>query len=907
MDNAFLFGELGDGRKTGLTCIEVLSCPSIQILPEYETSKEAHGVYQMEMGSLLAQIAKEYLTFSHGGSELSLEYLYVTEPVSSQLYAAKIRLFFIIRAISSSMSMVQRMLDDVAQRFGSLLRAENYAFSSLQGEEVSTLLTGLDITAASAVVREDRIRNLQSPSMPVCFSFDRIGATDCSGRRLINELINAPHCAVSFQLVPAVLTDKENQMLVSCSQMLNNMVRGISDQGTPINISYSSAAPEAETYRYYADQGTNALFRFNIVVFGEQSGVAGLSRMIVQEYAGSTSFRTALKRMPLDADSIAFSNNLCTYPWLVSEETERANQTYGVRQGMYDFSVFQRIPYLATPEEAALFFHLPIGDEVIGEGLSINESHHSRRSFNSGVINSGDFMIGTIRNSHRNDTIGMRYKDFTKHMLVTGTPGSGKTTFLVGLLDRLWHSEQHIPFLVIEPAKNEYRAMIDRIPELQVFTPGKSDISPFIFNPFLPPKNVKLESFRSTLFTAFAAAVSMQTPLDKIFEESILNCYGDFHWFDSYTSDDGGKVFNISDFIACFQKTFESIGYSGDARNIGKAGVVRLKGLEHLFDFYQSIPVEDMLRRPTLIELSSIENSEQKTLIIALVLLSILNYVNANRIGLGELQNIILLEEAHVLMDARSGNQPGEADPAAIAQKLIIRMLAEIRSYGVGMILADQSPRKVGADVVALTDTKLSFRLVEETDRQLIAASTGLNEVQTARLSKLKPGEAMLFFGRLDEPEEIVVPNFREENSVRISIPDEELKQKARYWQDHPDLMKPYPECAYSPTCRLTCDYGTKVIAKEIARRIHRRYLAHPMVTIRQIKAVMTHLSSFVAPELVREQMTDKLLACVRIHLIRLMRYNNVIVSDPSKSPAVSRPITEKDVEIMAGLEEHHA
>lgn len=83
-------------------------------------------------------------------------------------------------------------------------------------------------------------------------------------------------------------------------------------------------------------------------------------------------------------------------------------------------------------------------------------------------------------------------------MLVVGTPGSGKTTFSVGMLDRLW-KEHHIPFLVIEPAKNEYRALVQSIPDLQVFTPGKNFISPFVYNPFVPPKNVKLETYKSTL------------------------------------------------------------------------------------------------------------------------------------------------------------------------------------------------------------------------------------------------------------------------------------------------------------------------------------------------------------------------------------------------------------------------
>lgn len=209
-------------------------------------------------------------------------------------------------------------------------------------------------------------------------------------------------------------------------------------------------------------------------------------------------------------------------------------------------------------------------------------------------------------------------------MLIVGTPGSGKTTFSVGMLDRLW--KQGVPFLVIEPAKNEYRALVQSIPDLQVFTPGKTSISPFAFNPFVLPDNVRLESWKSTLKTAFAAGVSMTTPLDKIFEDTIKNCYADFGWLDTYTSADNGEVFNIVDFIQSFQKTFDNIGYTGEVGNIGKAGVVRLKGLTNLFDNYHSIPIADLLKKPTVIELAAIENSDEKALIIALLLLSILSY-----------------------------------------------------------------------------------------------------------------------------------------------------------------------------------------------------------------------------------------------------------------------------------------
>ncbi|WP_185964949.1 ATP-binding protein, partial [Klebsiella pneumoniae] len=92
-------------------------------------------------------------------------------------------------------------------------------------------------------------------------------------------------------------------------------------------------------------------------------------------------------------------------------------------------------------------------------------------------------------------------------------------------------------------------------------------------------------------------------------------------------------------------------------------------------------------------------------------------------------------EEAHVLLDADTNAGQGDANPSAIAQGLVKRMLAEIRSYGVGLVIADQSPRKVSTDVVALTDIKVAFRLVEAMDRQILADSANMDDVQTKRLA----------------------------------------------------------------------------------------------------------------------------------------------------------------------------
>ena len=257
-------------------------------------------------------------------------------------------------------------------------------------------------------------------------------------------------------------------------------------------------------------------------------------------------------------------------------------------------------------------------------------------------------------------------------------------------------------------------------------------------------------------------------------------------------------------------------------------------------------------------------------------MLSILAYVNANYVGEGGLRNFILLEEAHVLLDAETNaGGEGSANPASIAQGLVKRMLAEIRSYGVGIAIADQSPRKVGIDIVALTDIKVAFRLVERQDKEILADSTSMSELQTNRLAKLKPGEAFLFFNRLDEPEEIITPDYRLNNNISISLADEGIRQLSTYWNDKQDKLRPYPECKLCPYCDVSCDYNRRILAKEVARRIFKKYIGKGCKDIERLKVVLGRISKLIVAELNDEPFSRELLSCVKVYLWRHVKYDS--------------------------------
>lgn len=861
--------RLENGEFAGIGAIEIKTIPHISILESVYSNKTKEEIayqYKLDMQSLISELYQDYKSSL---CDISYELLWLTTPVENQTYKALIRMFMCVRGISASEMELERSINGSLQLIRSSLVNNKYEVESDKCEELQEQIKKCYIEKSVVLHKETKVVNLQNQIIPYSYTADFLHETQLSLDKITNTIIDYPYSVVSFQLTPTVLSNEEKATIEQIGQLLDSLSKGVMELG---NISIPAAQKPAENFNYYSNVKEGSMFRYSISIYSSDIGATNIVSRIFGQLIGVGDNKNSLVQNRLNNISFDSQGDYYLLPWLINQQLDRINSQNDI-WGVKAFANIKRLPLIVTDTEASEFFRLPIGDEHVSAGYKVNESEKSGKTYASNIINGGDIEIGKLRASSKGDTIGFSLKDLSKHMLVVGTPGSGKTTFSISLLDRLW-KEHNIPFLVIEPAKNEYRALIQSIPDLQVFTPGKNFVSPFVFNPFVPPKNVRLETYKSTLKTAFAAGVSMSTPLDKIFEETINNCYSDFRWLDTYTTDNQGKIFNISDFIKCFQETFDEIGYTGDAKNIGRAGVVRLNSLVNLFDNYFSIPIEDMLTKPTVIELAAIENSDQKALIIALLLLSILAYVNANYVGEGELKNIILLEEAHVLLDAETNSGQGDANPSAIAQGLVKRMLAELRSYGVGLMIADQSPKKVGTDVVALTDIKMVFRLVEGVDKDIIANSTGMSDSQSLRMGKLKPGEAFMFFNKLDEPEEIITPNYRLENNISISLSDDGIRMLSRYWNSRQQCLRPYPECEWIQYCSNTCDYNQRVLAREIARRIfNKRVKPYINSNPKIITIVYSKLPEYIKDELNDEKYTEQLLSCVKVHLFRKIKY----------------------------------
>lgn len=219
-----------------------------------------------------------------------------------------------------------------------------------------------------------------------------------------------------------------------------------------------------------------------------------------------------------------------------------------------------------------------------------------------------------------------------------------------------------------------------------------------------------------------------------------------------------------------------------------------------LYDTVNAVHIHDLLSRPTVLELNAISGDEQKALLIALLLIQASLYIKSKGASSGQLTNVILLDEAHILLGGNADGQSGSKAKSSAVQ-LFQKMIAEIRSFGTSVIVADQAPSQVTRNVVANTDIKVAFRLVEKEEREIIANSTGMPDDYMEHLARLQTGEAIVYYSRLASPKIISTPNFREKEGIRLGVSDAEVK--AHVIESYPE--KPFYECRWCGQCKNGC------------------------------------------------------------------------------------------------------
>jgi hypothetical protein len=345
---------------------------------------------------------------------------------------------------------------------------------------------------------------------------------------------------------------------------------------------------------------------------------------------------------------------------------------------------------------------------------------------------------------------------FQKHAFVCGVTGSGKTNTCITILRNM-----DLPFMVVEPAKTEYRQMLNFMPDLEIFTLGSETVSPFRINPFEFTPGGELLTHIDSIKAVFNAAFPMYASMPYILEEAIIGIYRDKGWdlatstnryFKDLHSDEFFDYLpTLQDLYDKIEPIVQSKQYAQEqTMNIQAALLARLsslltgsKGL--MLNTRRSTPISTLLNRKTVLELKNIGDDDEKCFMMGLILSAIYQY-RENSGGIGSpLNHVLLIEEAHRLLRKTAefvspeiGNSRGKA------VETFTNVISEIREYGQGVIIVDQIPSKLTPDVVKNTNIKIIHRTLALDDREYIGSTMNLTEAQDRELCLLEVGQAVI-------------------------------------------------------------------------------------------------------------------------------------------------------------------
>lgn len=362
---------------------------------------------------------------------------------------------------------------------------------------------------------------------------------------------------------------------------------------------------------------------------------------------------------------------------------------------------------------------------------------------------------------------------FTRHAFVTGVTGSGKTNTVFNVLREA--ASAGLPFLVIEPAKTEYRALLndgDAVQNLQVFTLGDEMVSPFRLNPFEVPDGIPVAVHLDLLRSVFTVSFGMWTPLPQVIEICLHRVYADRGWditsnsnrrLDE-TSDRSASFPTLTDLVAKVELVSNELGYeqrvSADIRAALRTRLnsLRAGGKGRMLDTSASVPVDLLLGRPTVLELEHLGDDDDKAFVMGLVLIRLAEHRRVGR-DTDQLQHLLVIEEAHRLLGRAGGARDrAEADVRGKAVETFTNLLSEIRAYGQGAVVVDQVPTKLAPDVVKNTNLKVAHRIVAGDDRAVLGAAMAMDTRQEEVLATLSLGQAAVFVDGEDAPLLLQVP-----------------------------------------------------------------------------------------------------------------------------------------------------
>ena len=359
--------------------------------------------------------------------------------------------------------------------------------------------------------------------------------------------------------------------------------------------------------------------------------------------------------------------------------------------------------------------------------------------------NGESISIGNVYHMHREEEkeVTLDVKALTAHTFITGSTGAGKSTTIYKLLDELamvdvGDSDKTVKFMVIEPAKGEYKNALANDKELKIKVYGTNPkitrllrINPFKF----PSDKIHIYEHLDRLIEIFNVCWPMYAAMPAVLKAAMENAYRAAGWNLIKSENKHGDIFpGFIDVAIEVEKYINRSEYSDENKSNYKGSLLtRLEsltnGINSMIFTADDIDDRELFDKNVIVDLSRVGSGETKSLIMGILVLKLQEYRIAHSDGSdSDLRHVTVLEEAHNLLKRTSTEQSSESSNLlGKSVEMLANSIAEMRTYGEGFIIADQSPGLLDMSVIRNTNTKIIMRLPDFSDRELVGKAAGLS------------------------------------------------------------------------------------------------------------------------------------------------------------------------------------
>lgn len=530
----------------------------------------------------------------------------------------------------------------------------------------------------------------------------------------------------------ATIGSSKNYTLTIHNKHIEELMKRIDQELERISMSESTGLWSVASYFFSYDNdfasAESAATIFKSIMQGEESGV---------ETSAINSWIDNSQKMKMLTNSVChlshpvFRNNLTVNGENIKVENSSLLSSK-------ELAMLLSLPHKSVPGFPVVE-HVFLAKEVIRNNESL-----MKREVSLGCI----FDLGKAYTENR---VKLDVKSLTQHVFVTGSTGCGKSETIYKLINET--KQVGTKFLVIEPAKGEYKNVFG---DVNVFGTNPLIMPLLRINPFSFPTGVHVLEHIDRLTEIFNVCWPMYSAMPAVLKKAMLDAYESCGWdlrLSVNRLSQGEDVYpSFLDLFLSLEKVITESAYSEEVKsNYSGALLTRVESLTNGLngEIFSVNELSNMVLfdENCIIDLSRVGSQETKSLIMGILIMRLSEYrmIGANTPN-SALKHLTVLEEAHNILKRVSTEQSQEgSNMAGKSVEMITNAIAEMRTYGEGFVIVDQSPTSVDKAAIKNTNTKIVMRLPDEDDRKVSGKAAGMNDKQIDEIAKLPTGVAVVY------------------------------------------------------------------------------------------------------------------------------------------------------------------